>query len=63
MMAKQIVNTIFEQKPPQNFGKAFPPSSVTNDILERFVRRFVVSVKCVCYIQAQDPDESRETHN
>jgi hypothetical protein len=24
---------------------------VTNDILERFVRGCVVSVKCVCYIQ------------
>jgi hypothetical protein len=35
---------------------------VTNDILERFVRGCVVSVKCVCYIQAQDPGVRRETH-
>lgn len=60
---KQSVIASLLQRPPRDFGKAFPPLCVTNDILERFVRRFVVSVKCVCYIQAQDPDESRETHN
>jgi hypothetical protein len=34
----------------------------TNDILERFVRGCVVSLKCVCYIQAQDPGVNRENH-
>jgi hypothetical protein len=44
-------------------AKLFLRLFVTNDILERFVRGCVVSVKCVCYIQAQDPGKNRETHN
>ena len=42
--------------------KAFPPVARTNDILERFVPRFVVSLKCVCYIQSQGQRVNRETH-
>lgn len=36
--------------------------SVTNDILERFAWSFVVSLKCVCYTQTEDPVANRETH-
>lgn len=42
--------------------KALPPVACTNDILERFIRRFVVSLKCVCYIQSQGQRVNRETH-
>ena len=37
------------------------PKCVTNDILERFDRSCVVSLECVCYIQAQHPLVRRET--
>ena len=45
------------------FSQALLPLCATNDILERFVWSCVVSVKCVCYIQAQDPGVNRETYN
>ena len=42
--------------------QTFLPLCIINDILERFVWRRVVSMKCVCYIQAQAPVVSRENH-
>lgn len=39
----------------------FLPLCATNDILERFDRGCVVSLECVCYIQAQHPLVHRET--
>lgn len=63
MNDKQIETTILPARPPRILGKLFLPLCVTNDILERSVRRCVVSVKCVCYIQAQHPGGNRETHN